>query len=116
MYLRGTVFAIVVMSIAVALLLGMPALLALLLVTAALCGYGMLVMRQHLRLAEPALRPLMRRSHGRQLGVVAAIGLSLGSMVLVVPARPGFAVLLVLALLVAAGMGLVIRGLSKASG
>ena len=114
MYLRGIAFAIVVISTAVALLLGMPGLLALLLVTAALCGYSMLVMRQHLRLAEPALRPPMRRSHGRQLGLVAAIGLGLGSMVLFLPARPGFAVLLVLALLVAVGMGLVVRGLGKA--
>ncbi len=104
---------LVVLGTALALLLGTPAVLALLLVIAALCGYGLLMHQQHMAFVEPTQQQAMVHMHLRQFGFVAIVSLILGSAAIFLPTRPGFAGLLVLALFVAVGMGQLVRGLTK---
>jgi hypothetical protein len=112
-YLPATVFVIVVLGIALAMLLGMPALLALVLVTIALCGYSIASLRQRLVLVEPEQHTSMQQLHGRQLAGIAIAGLVAGAAAILLPARPGFAGLLLLALISAAVIGLAVREVTK---
>jgi hypothetical protein len=111
--LPGIGFALVVLGTAVALLLGMPAMLALVLIIVAVCGYGLLMHRQRMVFVEPTQQQTIVRTHLRQFGFVVVVSLMLGSIAIFLPARPGFAGLLVLALLVAVGLGQMVRGLTK---
>jgi hypothetical protein len=106
-------FILGVLIVAVAMLLGLPALLALVLVLLAVCGYSVAMFRQRAEQADPAQYQLMWRSYTSQLIVVAGVGFACGLVALYLPSRPGFAGVVVLAILGAVLLGRVIHDVEQ---
>jgi hypothetical protein len=106
-------FLPVILIVAVAMLLGMPALLALVLVVLAVCGYSVVMVRQRAGQADPQQYQVIWRAYQRQVVLVAGVGFACGIIALYLPGRPDFAGVVVLAVVVALLLGRVIRSVEQ---
>ncbi|GAB4117185.1 MAG: hypothetical protein Fur005_35180 [Roseiflexaceae bacterium] len=95
----GFVFGIVVIGTALAIWAGFPDWIGLIVVVAGLCGYDLWLLRQRIAQLPAAEQRAIRQPHQRRLAITAGIGLLLGSLALVARIRPGFAMLVILAIM-----------------